>query len=113
MGDSTLSARRGVEGVLHVGHDVVNRFATDTEPDEPLADCIAAPPGAPLRDRVHPAEARRFAHQRQRAQERFGARPRAEVEADERAERTHLPASDRVAGMRRQAGIVYGLDVRA
>src|SRR5687768_2680449 len=85
----TLGTLR-VERLLDVVHDVLPRLAADAEADESVADGVAAPPGPALGHRVHAAEARGFADQRERAQERLRAGARAKVEAQDAAKPAHL-----------------------
>src|SRR5688572_7907801 len=82
------------QAASHVGNDIVDILAADTEANEPFTDIVAAPARAALRRGVYAAETRRFAHQRERAQETVGSGRRGQLEADDGSERQHLTACD-------------------
>ncbi len=56
------------------------------------------------------AEARRFLHERERAEERLRAGACPEIEADHRSERTHLRFRALMRGMIRQPRVMHRSD---
>src|SRR6185436_12163449 len=76
--DRRTSART-VECLRDISQNILRCFASHAETNEPVADGVTAPPGPALRHRVHAAEARGLAHDRQRSQERLGSRPRSDI----------------------------------
>ena len=89
---------------------LVAKVASDLRKPDGL---VVVKPGeeAAFRNRMHAAEAGRLTNQRQRSEERLRAPARAEIEADNGAERLHLALRDGMPGMVGQAGIVNRADV--
>src|SRR5882672_9497188 len=97
-----------VECLRDISQNVLRRFTSHAETNETVADGVAAPPRPALRHRVHAAEARGLAYDRQGPQERLGSRARAHIEAHDCAEGAHLTARRIVARMRGKARVVHG-----
>src|SRR6476469_1701842 len=95
------------ECVRNIGKDVFDRFATDAESNEPLADCIPTPARSSLSRRMHTTKARCLANERKRVEKKHRTLLRAEIETHHASECAHLSSSNVMTGMIRQSGIVH------